>query len=56
MCKPGMHKIIFRERENLRLVLQFAEGVRENDAIVVLLESASELIVRMGGGFSRSFI
>lgn len=38
MREPGAGEVVFRERENLRFILQTAEGAGENDAVAIALK------------------
>jgi hypothetical protein len=49
MREAGMNEVMFGQWVNLGLVLESSEGMREDDAIIVLLERAT-------GAFSRALV
>jgi methylated-DNA-[protein]-cysteine S-methyltransferase len=51
MSQPGAVKIILPRKENLRLRLEFAEGMRMDDAVAVSLERAA--VIRLARAAKR---
>lgn len=45
VCESCVHKIIFRHREYLSLVLQLSKWMGEYDSIIILLKSRTEIRV-----------